>query len=149
MTHKNRRVKDWQKKLSDQIKLAKDKEFKRGEHDCLIWTANVVRDITGEDIASFFRGEYDTYKEGLELCREYCGEGAGLKEILEKMMREHEFEEIDNVSFAQRGDVALVHSGQEGVTCGICCNHQIYTLGPDDVFAKVPLDKAIKVWRTR
>lgn len=149
MTRKNRRVDNWPEELSQKIQEAQEKEFKRGEHDCLIWTADVVKALTGEDIASYFRGNYSTYKEGLELCRDYCGKGAGLKEVLDKMMDEHDFEEIDNPEFAQRGDVALVHSGQEGITCGICCQHKIYTLGPSDVLGKVKLSKAIKAWRIR
>lgn len=53
-----RRCQDWPEQLAAALDAVRDLPFVWGERDCCLWTADVVRVLTGVDFAASWRGRY-------------------------------------------------------------------------------------------
>lgn len=51
-----RRVPDWDERLAAEIQRARGMMFAWGSHDCCLWVARVVAEISGHDFAVNYRG---------------------------------------------------------------------------------------------
>lgn len=105
------RVEKWDTVAFQEFLLARaDVPFAWGANDCSIFTADGVLAITGTDIASDFRGKYESEETAIALVKKvtggadveaaaaWCAEKVGMQERLHPMM-------------AQRGEMVLVQSG--------------------------------------
>jgi hypothetical protein len=88
-----------------------------GSLDCALFTCDAIEQMTGRDIAAWFRGRYQTRREAFELVREYTGR-ASLLAIVERVTRDNQMPEVGPL-FLQRGDVALIRRGVGGFSLGI------------------------------
>lgn len=103
------RVKHWERLLDDYVNSAP--QFQWGRHDCALWCADWVLQITGRDFASEWRGLYS--------------DEAGLQSLMHDRGYQCASEIADaafnrvGVNFAQRGDVVLHPQGALGICNGI------------------------------
>jgi hypothetical protein len=103
------RLPDWEPRLAAYIESVRDSEFAWGKHDCALHSANAVLAVTGDDIATKFRGKYSTARGSLRALKRY---GAGtLKSTIDDALP------IITPAFAQRGDLVWRH-GMVGVCLG-------------------------------
>ncbi len=108
------RYPDWQSRLNKGIQEARNKEYKIGKHDCALFAARIIKDITGRDFLSGLEGKYSSRRESLLFIREVAG--AGLKEAVSKFMEQ----ETILVSFATQGDLMLLIDFTKMEHLGIC-----------------------------
>lgn len=98
------RLEGWEIKLDDFIKSRQNQKFQWGIQDCCLFACDAIREITGEDIADHFRGQYKTKDQAYLML--YAFSGGGLDEATKKIMEQFGMPEIKR-EFAGRGDVAL------------------------------------------
>lgn len=136
------RREDWPERLAAAVAAARRKPFAWGEHDCLLWTCGVVRDMTGVDWAAEWRGRYNDRKGALRLLRDFAG--GGLVETCEKIARDWQLQEV-TAAFAQRGDVTLLDT-VTGPAIGPCIgDHAVYVAA--DQLGFVDMVNIKRAWR--
>lgn len=117
--------------------------FVWGVNDCFIFAHDVVRELTGVDIIAPYRGMYADAFEAQELIEEYA---AGKYETSFA-----DLTPVENISFAQRGDVGIITI--DGVEyCGaISMNGRAFLLrNIDGGLRALPLKSfkdSIRLWR--
>lgn len=85
---------NFEHEMNEFIEANKDRQFKYGEWDCCIFTASIVKIISGKDYIKEFK--YKTKKKAYDLIQK----AGGLVQILDER-----FERLDNMNLAQRGDL--------------------------------------------
>lgn len=99
------RVDNWEHKLSEYIEANRDKTFKYGAWDCCIFTAGIVKEITGKNYIKEFK--YKSKKKAESVLQEHGG--------IIKILNER-FENINPLK-AQRGDIIFC-DGAIGICIG-------------------------------
>lgn len=94
-----KRLENWPLMLSSFIKERQNMPFEWGKNDCMLFCADAVLAMTGQDMAAEFRGKYND-KKGAYLSLD----GKSLEDVLNSKLVAKE------KSFAQRGDVVLVYN---------------------------------------
>lgn len=116
-----RRYPDWPERLAMAIEAARERPFAWGFHDCCLFAADVVRELTGEDLAAPFRGRYASRREAVAL----LGARGGLEAVLDAVLGPRR----PTARLAHRGDVVLAQT-DEGPAVGICCGYRAAFAGP-------------------
>jgi hypothetical protein len=105
------RTEGWENLLAKHIAEAYDNPFKWGEHDCALWCAEWIRQLTGIDLAIDWRRQYSTEDELEALLRtrgyrtpEDIADALGKEKLLH---------------MAQRGDILLHPCGTLGICTGV------------------------------
>lgn len=125
--------------LAEEIRKSLSKPFVWGEHDCCLFACDVVKALTGEDMAHDFRGKYTNKLEAVRVIKEFAG--GGLAELAAKRAAESGLKEAP-IPFAGRGDVVLVdNNGHDAL--GIVMDGRAVCAGPDGL---VFLPR--KLWKT-
>lgn len=117
------RAEDWPLRLNAAIESARERAFVWGEHDCALFAANIVRDLTGIDYAEAFRGKY----------RSATGATRVLAKLGRRSLRETVTAKLGagiQAHLAQRGDVLLWIQPGLGETVGVCLGRQGAFVGP-------------------
>ncbi len=131
MRHQN-----WPLRLNTVLIEFQNKSFAWGEHDCCLFAANVVRELTGVDHAVDLRGAYTTAQEAAEVLKKHGG--------VRKIASDALGNEIPALT-AQRGDVVLI-DGPHGDTLAICIGDKCVAPGVD-CLQPISLASAISAWR--
>jgi hypothetical protein len=136
---------DWDRRLDAHLKAALGRPFSWGEHDCALFAANAVRDMTGIDGAAPFRGRYRTARGATLALRRFAG--GGLAEAAAAICATHGWPAVP-VTLAQRGDLVLLDTA-EGPALGLVdlTGRQAVKAGQDGLQA-LPLDapSVLKAW---
>ncbi len=117
----------------------------RGTNDCSLFVADAIVAITGADVATDYRGKYDSKESAFLLIRQLTG-GSTVEDVAEHEFPKHDFKEVP-VLFAQRGDAVLL-DGDEGLALGI-----VHLDGKHALFVstnglnKIELSKCKRAWR--
>lgn len=90
------RLRDWRPRLVAYLETVREQPFVYGQHDCALFVAGAVQAMTGEDLATAYRGRYQSLKTGLKLI---TGSHIDLVRAT--------FDEIAP-PFAQIGDIAVI-----------------------------------------
>ena len=98
------RIEGWEIKLDDFIKSRQNQKFDWGVHDCALFSCDAIREVTGKDVAYFFREKYNDKFSAYKLLQQFGG--SGLEETFDKLCKEFDMPEID-MAFAGRGDLVL------------------------------------------
>jgi hypothetical protein len=128
------RQEGWESLLYHHILEARGKEFEWGTHDCVLWCADWIQKVTGEDLAANWRGTYSTQEEADTILG-----SLGFNNASE--LASHYQEEIP-VARAQRGDIMLHPSG----TLGICDGAFAYFVTKDGVL-RHEFTKCLRAWK--
>lgn len=139
-----KRFEDWTVRLDAYLDWIAEESFSYGTHDCALFACNVVRELTGIDIAKEFRGKYHTKAGAYAALKKFAG--GGLEAIALKMAAEHGMEEIP-VKMAQRGDVVLLEA-TEGPTLAVVTLDGTHVTAPGPTgLVRWPVDKGRRAWR--
>lgn len=130
-----RRFADWPVRLATQIEAAHRRPFSWGSHDCALWAAAVVCELTGVDFAADYRGRY---KSAQGAARVMARRG-GLVTIANRALGE-----AVPVLQARRGDVVLA-CREGGPSLGICIDERAAFTGPDGL-AFLKLTECEQAW---
>jgi hypothetical protein len=121
-----RRFPDWPKRLAEAVEAARARPFAWGSHDCLLFAADVVRAMTGKDLAAHGRGQYDSDVSALRLIHNY----GGMVPLVSKSLGDPV-----PVLRAHRGDVVMYRS-ELGPSLGVCLGAQCAFTGPTGLVFK-------------
>jgi hypothetical protein len=131
------RHEDWPERLNDLLIECSNKPFVWGHHDCCLFAAHAVRELTGDDHTGPFMGRYRSARTAAKLLAEHGGvrgiAGAALGEEIPPLT-------------AGRGDVVLLHTEEHGDTLAVCIGERCAVPGMDRLLY-VPLTEAVTAWR--
>lgn len=111
-----------------------------GVFDGAIFAADWIAEVTGEDPAAPFRGQYETFMEGLRLMRK-----AGYRSLAE-IAAASCAPVAGGWMGAQTGDVALIDDGVIGCA-GIVAGDHVIVVSPDGGLDFVAVSRAQEVYR--
>ncbi len=94
--------------LHHYLEQAKNKSFKWGDYDCMIWVLNYMKDLLNEHYIMYALGSYETRTQAIKLIKK-----TGFKNLRDAFGTR--FKEID-LKHVQRGDIVLL----DNWTCGLC-----------------------------
>ena len=127
------RVQQWPQRLYAVIEESISKTFQWGEHDCSLFALDCVDAMCDTEIASEWRGKYETEQEAYELLESVGG--------FDAVAESYGFKKVDILQ-ATRGDIAFINNHQ---ALGIVVGDQIVATGPTSLVS-VPLDSAEIFW---
>jgi hypothetical protein len=130
---------DWAERLLATIEAQKGRPFAYGSLDCALFTARCVDAVLEDsaietELTAAYTDEYSALK--------FMVAQGGLEAAVTKR-----FGEPIAPSFAQRGDVCLIPSGDTGAL-GICIGHLVAVMSPEGV-GMARVGSALKAWRVR
>ena len=108
-------IDNWEKALQEIVEVSKDREFKYGSLDCVLFVADVVKATTGIDYSKEYRGRYKTDKGALRIVKK----GGGLKTLVTATLGI----ESSKVEYAKRGDPMLI-KGKDEDFLAVCLGEQ-------------------------
>jgi len=126
---------DWDIRFNEYLIAVRDREFRYGVHDCCIFAADAIHEMTGVDPMAEFRGRYDSVETGRQALRE-IGAGTLLKTLYKK------FGKPLPGAFGCKGDLAW-YNGALGIVLG----PQAIFIGIDG-YKLVPLAKLDRIFKT-
>lgn len=118
---------DWEERLNNYVNANRDKKFRYGRFDCVLFTMGAVEAMTGVDHTEGLN--WSSKKEALAILDE--------KPLDERLAEK--FEEVPRM-FARRGDIAMF----EGA-CGIVLGR--YALFAGDSWRAIPLTNLERAFR--
>lgn len=127
----------WDSRLPVFIERRRHMAFAWGRHDCGLFAADAVREITGQDLAAELRG----YKTALGAARALACYGLDDVAQVPAARGLRERAPID----ARRGDV-VSWRGRHGLSLGIVLGDRFAVPGLE-LLQFFPLDQAVKAWR--
>jgi hypothetical protein len=136
---------DWAARLHQAVEAARRTPFGYGSHDCLLFAATAVLDMTGVDLAAEVRGTYHDAEGAAAALAAFAG--GGMIEAVEKIAARHAIETIP-WQFARRGDVVLVET-VAGPALGVCvgAHAAVAALGQRTGIAFVGMSEAMRAYR--
>ncbi len=136
------RFPDWPERLHAEIEAAHERPFSWGRHDCALFAADVVRAVTGEDIAAWFRGRYKTRRGAYGALKRFAG--GGLEQAMDKQAVARGMAAI-RPALAQRGDMVLVDT-PEGPALAICVGRFAAQVAESGGVAFADMSLARRAW---
>lgn len=122
---------DWQAKLTAFVISVRSKPYIIGRHDCALFAAACVREMTGKDLARGLRG-YRTKAGGIRKCR-----SKGYRDHIDVFAQN-----LPPASFARSGDVVVIDGA-----LGVCCGRFAYVLTETAGVMTLPVAKATQVFK--
>lgn len=98
------RLKDWPEKLYAEVRKANDVPFCWGKSDCVLFTCDCIKAMTGEDYAKGVRGKYSTEKGAFRILKKMEGVTS-----IEELATKHLGNPVE-LSKLMRGDVVSFES---------------------------------------
>lgn len=131
-----KRHEDWPKRLDLAIEAARGRLFCWGQHDCALFAANVVQQLTGIDYATSWRGTYSTALEA----KRRLGDAGGLLQVVTDALGTP-----IPAAQASRGDVVALQT-ENGPAIGICVGIDAAFPGESRLMF-VRTDRCLQAWR--
>jgi hypothetical protein len=100
----------WETRLVEFIAAVRDKPYEYGQHDCLLFAANVAKAVTGKDHGRGHRGKYNSAASASRYLRSLGHDNP--ESLLDSLFDEKP------VGFAGRGDIVLASDGIPAVCMG-------------------------------
>ena len=130
-------IKAWRIVLHDYLQSIKTKQFQWGEHDCCLFAANCVREITGKDPARKYRGKYNSQRSAYRVLKDLDG---------------GDVEAAFNVVFgplkprlnATDGDLALIETNLGKTVC-VVFGGTVWAVSFDGLIT-LPFKRVIGIW---
>lgn len=132
------RYEDWPLRLAAAIEAARGRPFSWGAQDCCLFAADVVRALTGEDLAAPFRGRYASRAQAVAI----LGARGGLEAVVTSVLGAP----LATPLLARRGDVVMVATA-DGPALGICADRGVCWLTGPAGLVRCWLRDAARAWR--
>lgn len=127
---------DWPERLAAFIERRRRARFRWGRHDCVLFAADAIEQMTGVDPIVSLRGRWRSRAEALAILE---AEGGMLMAIDQRLPV------LESVAMAQRGDLVAIPSAG-AIVLGICVGSQAVAPGATGLrFAEVAT--ALAAWR--
>lgn len=127
------RAEGWEGRLARHVEAAYRVPFKWGEHDCALWSAQWVREATGQDFGSGWEGKYKTELGAARLLKRLGY--ATVADLADAHLARKP------VPFAQRGDIVLSAQG----CLGVCHGRHAFFLAASGVLME-PTAACVAAW---
>lgn len=131
------RCQDWPERLNQLLIDCHKLPFVWGEHDCCLFAANVILEITGADPAESLRGSYSSVTKASKILKAR----GGVRGIATSALGE----EISPLQ-AQRGDIVLVQTEDHGDTLAVCVGENCVAPGLTRL-ESIPMSSAVTAWQ--
>ncbi len=135
------RYPNWEARLYEVIEEARNKEWKRGKHDCAIFALNAMQAISGIDYGKEIKGKYDTKIGYLKLWKKLGG--STLLEITGIILKKEE----EDIRRTRRGDLVLYCDEDKEDHLGICIGDKVAIMSVGDGLIFVDLLDCKCCWR--
>lgn len=135
-----KRLENWPLILSSFLRSRSSEPFEWGRNDCILFAADAVLALTGEDVAAQYRGKYDSEESAKALMAPHGN-------IINAITSAMGVEPIKNYLCAARGDVVCIrHSGVKA--CGVVddTGTRVAVITKDGL-ARVGLVNVLFVWK--
>lgn len=132
---------DWPTILHTFLADRRDRRFRWGQNDCILFALDCVRAITGADMAADIRGKYDSAASARDLIKTYGGD---LADAADAFALRFEVEEVP-ARYAQRGDLAIVESPVVGQSLAVVMPSYIVAPARRGTL-RTPRYRALKTW---
>ena len=129
----------WEDILAGRISGASKLSYEIGVHDCVIFAAETLAEISPNDFTSVFKNKYKTRKGSLRVIGKY---GKTLLEAVSNVINREPL----NPRFFSRGCPVIIKDNDGLEHVGICLGEQSAFLGEDGLSYVKTLD-CIAVWR--
>lgn len=136
------RREDWPERLAALIAKRLRARFRWGRHDCVSFACEAAMELTGQDPWAAFRGTYADEAGAERILAEY---GPGLEALCEGLLGRFGCGSVTPPLLAQRGDLALVPSGNQ-LTLGVVLGAEGVAAPGLRGLAFVPLGLATRAW---
>jgi hypothetical protein len=91
------RISNWAKHLNALVDSRRNTPFQWGVNDCMLWPADCVLAITGEDPAAEYRGTYSTALSAMRIAEKH----GGIRGLVSRQLNDWPVKK----EFARRGDI--------------------------------------------
>jgi hypothetical protein len=142
---------NWATLLAKIVEARRETAFRWGKQDCCLFAADVVQELTGEDLAAEWRGKYRT-ATGAERVLRPLG---GINGLMDQLAARHGLARLESAFLAQRGDVVVLDVPPAdkradkrvcGPALGICIGQKAAGAGPNGLVF-VPIAQCRRAWR--
>lgn len=134
------RLEGWEQRLETVVSMARDTEYRLGEHDCWRVACATIEALTGQDHWPTFRGKYATKREALALIATY---GSTWDAAFESFLGVPPSEKL----LARRGDL-LTYEDANGRHMGVCVGSSVAVLGEHGLeFIQITASEVLAAWR--
>ncbi len=131
------RRQDWPLQLNACIEAARGRAFERGRWDCMLFAADCVLAMTGEDPAAWARDLYGTKLEALRILRERGG--------IENVIAEAGGVPLASPKLAQRGDIVLFN-WNDGEGLGVVLGDKAAVPAAEGGLHYAPMKLWLRAW---
>ena len=122
-----------------------DVAFRWGENDCCLFAANSILACTGVDIATDFRGKYDSEESAFALIKTVTG-GSTVADAAAYCAVAHGLVENTHPLMAKRGDLVVITNGDTTI-CGVVhLNGRHVVSVTDRGLVRLPISKVVRSW---
>jgi hypothetical protein len=135
------RTPGWRDALRELVTARAHTPFSWGSQDCMLFAADCRLAVTGEDLASPFRGRYRDRKSALCLIKKFGG--SDLEAACLKLLGEPNPE--GQIS-AMNGDTVLVEQVPTGKALGVFAD-EVAVIAGEFGLVELPRQSIISVWR--
>jgi hypothetical protein len=135
-----RRIENWPEKLFALVEARANAPFEWGVHDCCIFSADVIAEITGIDLMAEYRGRYDSALSAARLF-----ERDGLEAAIEAACAATGFAEHAGPLSAQRGDLVITEIPERGPAAGLCLGATAVFVAPTGI-SEIPIAQCRRAW---
>lgn len=146
-----KRKENWPEALADFFMERRLQTFAWGVNDCCLFVCDAVLAMTGTDVASAFRGKYDSMGASARVAKKILGvdlkSGVGVVEqIANAIAARFDIPEVP-LLMAQRGDV-VIFDGELGGTLGVVSmhGHTVVSVSPGGT-VEIPIGECRRAWR--
>lgn len=147
------KAEDWEFKLAMFLNDRVESIFSWGDHDCCLFVADAILEMTGFDVAEFFRGKYSDRESAFESMKEYSG--GSVAETVGKICDDNGFKEIP-VEEVRMGDIATIrvkavdpiaHELSNGISIGINIKENDFLSAGRKGLVQSRNPEIVKAWR--
>lgn len=137
----------WPTAMQNLITDRIDSPFIWGTNDCCLFAADIIKAMTGADIASEWRGAYSSEADLSNLLTSRGFDS--FPALIDSIVLTWNIPSIA-LRFAQRGD-AIMFESSLGPTLGILADYRVVSIGLDGItfipLTKIYSDATAKAWR--
>lgn len=130
------RLPDWPARFAALVRQRRAHPFVWGQHDCVLWAADVVLALTGADFGAQYRGTYSTALQAAHLVEDLGGLTAIVSSYLGEPI---------SPSMARVGDIGLVSDGGRDLVA--VCNGAHWLAPGASGLAVLSLNAGVSAWR--
>lgn len=137
------RVPDWRSRLISTISNLSGRKLKYGEHDCVTFCFDIIKELTGKDLIEDIRGTYGPDAKSVKLALQKHGKGSLSKAVsyhVQEYLRSIPISSVEQGDLVYSSKAPIRSSGSKskkkhrGPNIGICVGIYAVYLADDVVY---------------